>query len=106
MIDLARWHIVRTGPGDRRNRDIHAVDRANKRALRALAEGPTSEFVVGARRLVLPSSDPANPTRPSYDVTADGRQFLSLRPAGGDVRGVLVHDSGHEQRCTRQEERR
>lgn len=106
MIDLARWLIVRTGPGDRRNRDIHAVDRANKRALRALAEGPTSEFVVGARRLVLPSSDPANPTHPSYDVTADGRQFLSLRPAGGEERGVLVHNGGRARRRTLQEGRR
>jgi eukaryotic-like serine/threonine-protein kinase len=49
-----------------------------------------AEVKVGARRLVLPNAQPADPTHPSYDVTPDGKQFLILRPTSGDARGVLV----------------
>lgn len=72
----------------------------------AVSVSTSPEFTVGARRLVLPSSDPADASHPSYDVTADGRQFLILRPAGGDERGVLVHNWGRELRRKLQEGKR
>jgi eukaryotic-like serine/threonine-protein kinase len=49
-------------------------------------------FTVGARRLVLPSSDPPDPTHPSYDVSPDGARFLILQRTGGEAKAVVIHN--------------
>lgn len=53
---------------------------------------------IGARRLVLPSTDVADPTHPSYDVAPDGKQFLVLRRAGGEAKAIVIHNWRRELR--------
>lgn len=49
-------------------------------------------FSIGGRRLVLPSTEAADATHPSYDVTPDGKRFLVLRAAANDTKAVVVHN--------------
>jgi serine/threonine-protein kinase len=51
-----------------------------------------AEMAVGARRLVVASTEPPDPTHQSYDVTPDGSAFLFSRPAGGQVTAVVIHN--------------
>jgi len=64
----------------------------------AVALSPGAELTVGARRLVLPSSEAADPTHPSYDVSPDGKQFLVLRPVGGEAKAIVIHNWRRELR--------
>ena len=62
----------------------------------AVAVTAGAEFSIGARRLALASNDPPDPTHPSYDVSPDGKQFLVLRPAGGEAKAVIIHNWARE----------
>ncbi|WP_411281543.1 protein kinase domain-containing protein, partial [Gemmatimonas sp.] len=64
----------------------------------AVALSVGAEITLGARRLVLPSSEAADPTHPSYDVSPDGKQFLVLRPVGGDTQAIVIHNWKRELR--------
>jgi len=64
----------------------------------AVALSPGAELTVGARRLVLASSEAADPTHPSYDVSPDGKQFLVLRPVGGEAKAIVIHNWRRELR--------
>ncbi|WP_373071017.1 hypothetical protein [Gemmatimonas sp.] len=64
----------------------------------AVALSPGAELTVGARRLVLASSEAADPTHPSYDVSPDGKQFLVLRPVGGKAKAIVIHNWRRELR--------
>ena len=59
---------------------------------------PGAELSVGARKLVLPTTDPADPTHQSYDVAPDGVHFLMLRRAGGEAKAIVVHNWRRELR--------
>ncbi len=63
-----------------------------------MALSPGAELTVGARRLVLASSEAADPTHPSYDVSPDGNQFLVLRPVGGEAKAIVIHNWRRELR--------
>ena len=58
----------------------------------AVAVTTGAEFSIGARRLVLASTDPPDSTHPSYDVAPDGAHFLVLRPAGGEAKVIVIHN--------------
>jgi len=62
-------------------------------ALAATLTRQGAELTVGARRLVLASSEAADPTHPSYGVSPDGKQCLVLRPVGGEVKAIVIHNS-------------
>ena len=64
------------------------------------------EFSIGARILVLATTDPADPTHQSYDVAPDGKHFLLLRRAGGEAKAIVVHNWRREFRETLQKEKR
>ena len=57
-----------------------------------------AERSIGARTLVLPTTDPADPTHQSYDVAPDGAHFLMLRRTGGEAKAVVVHNWRRELR--------
>ena len=59
---------------------------------------PGAELTVGARKLVLPTTDPADPTHQSYDVAPDGVHSLMLRRAGGEAKAIVVHNWRRELR--------
>lgn len=57
-----------------------------------------AEFSIGARTLVLATTEPADPAQQSYDVAPDGVHFLMLRRAGGKAKAIVVHNWRRELR--------
>lgn len=72
----------------------------------AVSITPGAEFSVGARTLVLATTDPADPTHQSYDVSPDGQRFLLLRRAGGEAKAIVVHNWRREVREQMQQGKR
>ena len=65
-----------------------------------------AEFSIGARKLVLATTDPADPTHQSYDVAPDGAHFLLLKRAGGEAKAIVVHNWRREVREKLQQAKR
>ena len=65
-----------------------------------------AQLSVGARTLVLPTTDAADPSHQSYDVAPDGTHFLLVRTAGGPAKAIVVHNWRRELREKLQSEKR
>lgn len=59
---------------------------------------PGSEVTIGARTLVLATSEPADPTHQSCDAAPDGAHFLGLRRTGENAKAIVVHNWRRELR--------
>ena len=57
-------------------------------------------FSIGARKLVLATTDPPDATHQSYDVAPDGQHFLVLQRAGSEAKAIVVHNWRRELRET------
>ena len=64
----------------------------------AVTVTPGAELSIGARNLVLATTEPADPTHQSYDVAPDGAHFLMLRRTGGEAKAIVVHNWRRELR--------
>ena len=67
---------------------------------------PGTPLSIGARKLVLPTTDATDPTHQSYDVAPDGTHFLVLRSTGGGVKAIVAHNWRRELREKLQTEKR
>ena len=65
-----------------------------------------SDLSVGARKLVLPTTDAADPSHQSYDVAPDGTHFLMLRREGSEGKAIVVHNWRRELREKLQQSKR
>ena len=103
----ARVQVSNNGGGepmwDRTGRTLfyHAPD-----GITAVPVTAGAEFSIGARTLVLATTEPADPTHQSYDVAPDGVHFLMLRRAGGKAKAIVVHNWRRELREKLQQAKR
>ena len=97
--DGARVQVSNAGGGE------PMWDRTGRTLFYRAADGITAvpvtagaEFSIGARTLVLATTDPPDATHQSYDVAPDGTHFLLRKRAGGEAKAIVVHNWRRELR--------
>lgn len=69
-----------------------------RQGVESVAIGPGATLVIGERKPALAGDYLEDPSHADYDVSLDGTQFLMLKHAGAESKGIIVHNWARELR--------
>jgi hypothetical protein len=71
---------------------------ANTGRLEAATLAFAPAFAVTARETIFETGMSSPPTHANYDITPDGKRFVTFKSTGGDGQLIVVHDWKYELR--------